>query len=53
MTQVLVGSSALSQSGRYAVGVLDNNELHLTSVEGVLSLRYSMAQDRSLPGAQT
>ena len=37
--QVLVGASAVSQSGRYAVGLLDDNELHLTGVEGVLSLR--------------
>jgi len=40
--QILVGSSAVSKSGRYAVGLLNDNELHLTSVEGVLSLRPSL-----------
>lgn len=40
--QVLVGSSAVSRTGRYAVGLLDDNELHLTRLEGVLSLRPSL-----------
>lgn len=40
--QVLVGSSAVSKSGRYAVGLLNDNELHLTSVKGVLSIRPSL-----------
>merc|ERR1712080_540227 len=40
--QLLVGSSAVSKTGRYAAGLLNDNELHLTSVEGVLSLRPSL-----------
>jgi len=40
--QVLVGSSAVEKTGRYAVGILNDNELHLTQLEGVLSLRPSL-----------
>jgi len=40
--QVLSGTAAVSESGRYAVGILDDNELHLSRVEGVLSLRPSL-----------
>jgi len=40
--QILVGSSAVSDTGRYAVGVLNDNELHLTRLESVLSLRPSL-----------
>ena len=32
--QVLVGSSAVEKTGRYAVGILNDNELHLTQLEG-------------------
>jgi len=41
--QLLVGSSAVSRTGRYAVGLLDDNELHLTRLDGVLSLRPSLS----------
>jgi len=40
--QVLSGSAAVTDSGRYAVGILDNNELHLTEVKGMLHLRPSL-----------
>jgi len=40
--QILVGSSAVEKTGRYAVGILNDNELHLTQVEGVVSLRPSL-----------
>jgi len=40
--QTLVGSSAVEKTGRYAVGILNDNELHLTQVEGVVSLRPSL-----------
>lgn len=41
--QVLAGTSAVTDCKRYAVGILNDNELHLTKVEGVLSLRPSLA----------
>ena len=40
--QTLVGSSAVEKTGRYAVAILNDNELHLTQVEGVVSLRPSL-----------
>lgn len=40
--QILVGSSAVEKTGRYAVGILNDNELHLTQLEGVVSLRPSL-----------
>jgi len=40
--QVLSGAAAVTDSGRYAVGILDNNELHLTEVKGMLHLRPSL-----------
>lgn len=40
--QTLIGSSAVDKTGRYAVGILNDNELHLTQLEGVLSLRPSL-----------
>jgi len=46
--QLLVGSSAVSDTGRYAVGVLNDNELHVTRLDSVLSLRPSLQYlDRS------
>jgi DNA-directed RNA polymerase-3 subunit RPC5 len=46
--QVLVGASAAARTGRYAVGVLNDNELHLTALEGVLAIRPSLGYlDRS------
>jgi len=40
--QILAGSSAVEKTGRYAVGILNDNELHLTQLEGVVSLRPSL-----------
>jgi len=40
--QLLTGARAVTDCGRYAVGILDNNELHLTRVEGMLHLRPSL-----------
>jgi len=40
--QVLAGTAAVTDCKRYAVGILNDNELHLTKVEGVLSLRPSL-----------
>eukprot|EP00092_Neocalanus_flemingeri_P009108 GFUD01009806.1.p1 GENE.GFUD01009806.1~~GFUD01009806.1.p1 ORF type:complete len:288 (-),score=74.70 GFUD01009806.1:67-930(-) len=40
--QLLTGTAAVTDSGRYAVGILDNNELHLTEVKGLLHLRPSL-----------
>jgi len=40
--QVLTSSRAVQDTSRYAVGILDQNELHITPIEGVLSLRPSM-----------
>jgi len=40
--QTLVGTSAVEKTGRYAVAILNDNELHLTQVEGVVSLRPSL-----------
>lgn len=40
--QVLTSSRAVRDTSRYAVGILDQNELHITPIEGVLSLRPSM-----------
>jgi len=40
--QVLCGTAAVTDPGRYAVGILDNNELHLTEVKGLLHLRPSL-----------
>jgi len=41
--QVLGGSAAVASSSRYAVGILNDNELHLTPVAGVLALKPSLA----------
>merc|ERR1719244_185323 len=41
--QVLAGSAAVSDCNRYAVGILNDNELHLTAVKGVLSIRPSLS----------
>jgi len=41
--QVLAGSAAVASSARYAVGILNDNELHLTPVAGVLALKPSLA----------
>jgi len=40
--QTLTGSSPVSSTGRYALAIMDNGELHLTPVEGVLQLRPSL-----------
>ena len=40
--QVLSSTQAVRDTNRYAVGILDQNELHITPLEGVLSLRPSM-----------
>ena len=40
--QILTSSRAVRDTSRYAVGILDQNELHITPIEGVLSLRPSM-----------
>ena len=40
--QVLTSTRAVQDTSRYAVGILDQNELHITPIEGVLSLRPSM-----------
>jgi len=40
--QVLTSSRAVRDTSRYAVGILDQNELHITPIEGILSLRPSM-----------
>ena len=40
--QLLTGSSPLGSTGRYALAILDNEELHLTPVKGVLQLRPSL-----------
>ena len=40
--QLLTGSSPLASTGRYALAILDNEELHLTPVKGVLQLRPSL-----------
>lgn len=40
--QVLTSTRAVRDTSRYAVGILDQNELHITPLEGVLSLRPSM-----------
>lgn len=40
--QVLTSTRAIRDTSRYAIGVLDKNELHITPLEGVLSLRPSM-----------
>ena len=40
--QVLTSTRAVGDTSRYAVGILDQNELHITPLEGVLSLRPSM-----------
>ena len=41
--QLLTGSSPVASTGRYALAILDNEELHLTPVKGVLQLRPSLA----------
>jgi len=38
-TQTLTSSRALSDTGRYAVGILNDNELHLTEVKSILHMR--------------
>lgn len=40
--QVLTGSTPVSSTGRYALAIMDNDELHLTPVKGVLQLRPSL-----------
>ena len=40
--QLLTGTSPLASTGRYALAILDNEELHLTPVKGVLQLRPSL-----------
>jgi len=40
--QVLTSTRTVQDTSRYAVGILDQNELHITPIEGVLSLRPSM-----------
>lgn len=40
--QVLTSSRALSDSSRYAVGILNDNELHLTEVKSILHMRPSL-----------
>ena len=40
--QMLIGSSPVSSTGRYALAIMDNDELHLTPVKGVLQLRPSL-----------
>ena len=40
--QILSSTRAVQDTSRYAVGILDQNELHITPLEGVLSLRPSM-----------
>jgi len=41
-TQVLSGGRAVNDTSRYAVGILNNNELHLTKVKGVLTVRPNL-----------
>jgi len=41
-TQVLTGGKAVTDTSRYAVGILNNNELHLTQVKGVMSMRPNL-----------
>lgn len=40
--QVLAGRAAGCSAGRYAIAVLDNNELHLTALRDILQLRPSL-----------
>merc|ERR1719357_1283439 len=40
--QTLRGAAPINDPGRYAIGILDNNELHLTEVKGMLHLRPSL-----------
>ena len=40
--QLLTGTSPVTSTGRYALAIMDNEELHLTPVEGVLQLRPSL-----------
>ena len=52
--QLLTGSSPLGSTGRYALAILDNEELHLTPVKGVLQLRPSLSyMDKSDKTART
>jgi len=52
--QLLTGTAAVKDSGRYAVGILDKNELHLTRVKGMLHLRPSLGYlDKSDRTAKT
>jgi len=41
-SQVLTGGRAVTDTNRYAVGILNNNELHLTQVKGVMSVRPNL-----------
>ena len=54
--QILSSTRAAGDTSRYAVGILDQNELHITPLEGVLSLRPSMEyldqSDRTAKGKQ-
>ena len=40
--QVLTSSRVMRDTSRYAVGILDKNELHVTAVRAVLQLRPDM-----------
>lgn len=40
--QILTSSKALDNSNRYAVGILSDQELHITPVEGVLTIRTGL-----------
>lgn len=40
--QVLSSSKAIKDPSRYAVGILDANELHLTPLQGILSVKPSL-----------
>lgn len=41
-TQVLSGGRAVADTSRYAVGIINNGELHLTQVKGVLTVRPNL-----------
>jgi len=42
-TQVLFGGKAVKDTKRYTVGIINNNELHLTQVTGVLTVRPNLS----------
>jgi len=41
--QTLRGAAPINDPGRYAIGILDRNELHLSEVKGLLHLRPSLS----------